>query len=385
MGTSLDAEALRSLRVRVEREVDERGLPSCQYALALGGEIIADATIGEAPTDARYMIFSCSKVLASAVVWRLMGRGLLDPDLPVSTWWPGFAANGKDAITLAHVMTHTAGVPNAVVDAITVDERERRVSEIEAWVPEWQPGTQFEYHPMSAHWILAELVERVVGVDHLTALRELLLDPLGLERLELGVPIGRQGDVQPLTATMAPFTRDELEAEVGATAATAIMEYFAAASTRPAPDAVGLVSTPQGLAAGVPGAGAVSDASTLALLYQELIHDTRHLWDPAVLADATSRIRNDLRSTLGVPAMRGLGIEIGGGGPTRERRWRIGSGFTSPGTFGHSGAGGQIAWADPRTGLSFVFLTNGMDRNYLRTVHRDRALNELAASCVPAP
>ena len=80
--------------------------------------------------------------------------------------------------------------------------------------------------------------------------------------------------------------------------------------------------------------------------------------------------------------MRGYGLEVAGEGTPEERLRRIGSGYTSPATFGHPGAGGQVAWADPASGLSFVFLTNGWDRHLLELVRRPRTIDEHVARCL---
>ena len=52
----------------------------------------------------------------------------------------------------------------------------------------------------------------------------------------------------------------------------------------------------------------------------------------------------------------------------------------SPGTFGHDGAGGQLAWADPETGLSFAYLTNGIDRHLIRQWRRNIGIGSRAAA-----
>jgi CubicO group peptidase (beta-lactamase class C family) len=99
-----------------------------------------------------------------------------------------------------------------------------------------------------------------------------------------------------------------------------------------------------------------------------------------VLHDATRTVVNRHFFYPGVRAMRGLGVEISGDDEGRARR--IGSGATSPAAFGHGGAFGQIAWADPASGLSFAFLTNAADRNMARAITRDRILNAAAVACV---
>jgi CubicO group peptidase (beta-lactamase class C family) len=98
------------------------------------------------------------------------------------------------------------------------------------------------------------------------------------------------------------------------------------------------------------------------------------------LRDAKTNVRNRFPDMIGRPAFRTLGLETAGDDDKADMR--IGAGATSPGTFGHGGAGGQIAWADPATGLSFVFLTNTFDANVVRMYRRDAALTRLAARCV---
>ena len=66
-----------------------------------------------------------------------------------------------------------------------------------------------------------------------------------------------------------------------------------------------------------------------------------------------------------------------------ENRTFLGFGHTnSPRSFGHTGAGGQVAWADPETGISFVYLTNGCDRHPVRQNRRGVGLSSRAAACL---
>src|SRR5699024_6754713 len=97
---------------------------------------------------------------------------------------------------------------------------------------------------------------------------------------------------------------------------------------------------PHVMADGVPGGGAASDAASLALFYQALLHDPKGVWDPEGLRDVTSNVRNRLVAPpLGVVAMRTLGLEVQG--DDDSARFRSGSGVASPQTFGHGGAAGQ--------------------------------------------
>jgi CubicO group peptidase (beta-lactamase class C family) len=366
------------LRAEVQAAVDDAGLVACQYALALDGEVVLTETLGTAATpDARFVIMSSTKPLLASVVLQLIAEGELDPSLPIVTWWPEFGRHGKDVVTLEHVMVHTAGLTNGALTDEGCLDRAGRVAEIEDWALEWEPGTRYEYHGLSAHWILAELIERRTGTDYRAALRERVLDPLGLDRLELGVPADRQGDVQPLGIVGSFPTMEEIEELLGVPLST----ITPSANVAPgAGDLLGIVGRPDLLTAGIPGANAVSDASSLAVFYQHLLHDPKAIWDPAVLHDAKTNVRNVLPDPLGRAAFRTLAFETAGA--DEKAHMRIGAAATSPGTFGHGGAGGQVAWADPVTGLSFVFLTSSVDINIVRQYRRDMRLTTLAAQCV---
>ena len=121
-------------------------------------------------------------------------------------------------------------------------------------------------------------------------------------------------------------------------------------------------------------------ASDLARFYQALLHDPLGLWEPALLADTTGRVRNRLPDRLtGVPANRTLGlVQAGDDGQSAMR----GMGRTvSARAFGHNGAAGQIAFADPETGLSFGYCTNGIDADVIRQWRRVSSIASKAGAC----
>lgn len=357
------------LRHRIEVEVEAGHIPSGQFALAMDGEVLAHETVG-APAGSRYTIFSATKPIVASVIWQLIAEGELDPAEYVSTWWPAFGRHGKAAVTLDQVLQHTAGFPFAQLDWNIVGDRTARVAQMEDWALEWEPGSRFVYHPLSAHWVLAELIALRTGLDHREAVRRRVLDPLGLDRLQLGPTPESGADVRPLQVIGTPITKEELAALMG-------LDFEI-------PDGALLdlspLNDPQTRAAGVPGAGAVSDAASLATFHQALLHDRQHLWDPEVLADATGTVRNRLPDVMGAPAMRTRGLETAGDDAAAPSR--IGMGATSARTFGHNGAHGQIAWTDPASGLSFVFLTDGADADVRREFQRSADLCRLAAACI---
>lgn len=382
--TTVSSTGLAALKERAQIDIDSGVLPSCQYALALDGEVIAFETLGDAQSDARYSIFSATKPIFASLIWQLIADGTLTLLQPVVELWPEFGARGKETVTLEHLLLFTAGFPNAEVSDAAIGDRARSAHEMEQWTAEWQPGSAWSYHGFSAHWVMSELVERTVG-DYRSALRERVLDPLSLPRLELGVPLTRQSDIRRLTDGGEPATAEEVAAFLGL---PRIPEQFvtaaaeAAAGSAASPNAnLQALQRPRILAAGVPGAGGVSDAASLALFYQQLLHNAAGIWDPEVLADVTGHVRNTMAGpNMGVLAMRTLGLEVQGDDPTA--RFRVGSGQASPRTFGHGGAAGQIAWADPESGLSFAYATDGCDLNVIRQAARVRDLAAAAVAVV---
>ena len=162
----IDDAKVDALLARARREVDDGLLPSSQVALAYQGELVAFETFGDATPDTRYLVFSCTKAFVAAAVWALIGDGLVDVQQPVITYVPEFGTNGKDVITVEQVMLHTAGFPHAPLGPPDWETREGRVAAFARWRLNWEPGTSYEYHATSAHWVLAEIIERVTGGDY---------------------------------------------------------------------------------------------------------------------------------------------------------------------------------------------------------------------------
>src|SRR4029453_14513539 len=161
-----DAGRLEERRTRGGREVDAGLLPSCQFALARNGRLAAFESFGGADADTRYVIFSATKAFVAGAAWLLIGEGSLDVERRVTEYIPEFASNGKNVVTVEQVMLNTSGFPRAPLGPPNWTDRDRRVEVFVKWRLNWEPGTAHEYHPTSAHWVLAELIERVSGRDY---------------------------------------------------------------------------------------------------------------------------------------------------------------------------------------------------------------------------
>jgi CubicO group peptidase (beta-lactamase class C family) len=361
-----------SLRDVASSWCERRGLPGAQLAVAHDGEIVAFEAVGDATTSSRFLIWSCTKAVVAAVVWQLVGEGRVVYDVPVAEYIPQFATNGKDVVTVEHVLLHTAGFPLAPLGPLRWATSESRREAFSRWRLNWEPGSRFEYHQLAGGWVLAEIIEAVEGRDYRTVVDERIARPLGLPSFALGVAEDRQGDIAPVVVCGEPATDDD----------------YIAAGWKPlppptvTPHGALMMNTPAALSIGIPGGGAVSTAADVARFYQSLLHDREGLWDPNVLHDATTVIRNRFPddSRWGEPANRTRGLVVRGlDEPFASLRHHFGP-STSPRTFGHDGAGGQIAWADPESGRSFCFLTNGYDANRVQELLRNQELSRAAAA-----
>ncbi|MEX2458703.1 MAG: serine hydrolase domain-containing protein [Actinomycetota bacterium] len=364
----LDPAAVEVLLDRAGRDADESGLPSCQMALARNGRLLLQAAFGDATTESRYPVFSITKALTAGAAWLAIGDGKVDPTTRVVDLVPEFGTNGKAAVTLEHLLTHTAGFPRAPMRPLEGADRAARVARFATWRLDWQPGTQTEYHPSSADWVVAEVVERATGSSLGEVIATRICGPLGLSGLQLGAVDGAL-DVAVI-GSMSEETRVALD-RVGAAATLA----------ETGPEHLLRFNDPQVRAAGVPGAGAIGTAADVARYFQALLRDPVGIWEPEVLQDATGFIRNRMVDPwVRVPANRTLGLRVAGDDGNAVLRG-FGHGV-GPRSFGAAGVGGQVAWADPDSGLSFCYLTNGLDADPVRSFRRQASLSELAARCV---
>jgi CubicO group peptidase (beta-lactamase class C family) len=382
----VDPERLEELFERAQREIREGLLPSVQIAVARCGKIAGMRTFGtvthagqpsKASNDTLYTVFSATKAITSSAVWLLIQDGKLSIEERVADIVPGFGDHGKERITVEQVLTHTSGFPHARLGPPDWYDREGRLKRFREWRLSFEPGTRFEYHPTSGMWVMAEIITRRAGIEFRKFVRERIAEPLGLRNLFVGLPPEENGRVADLVHMGKEISDEELAArglpKLPETEVTEEnLQNFNLARVREL---------------GVPGGGGIMTASDLALFYQALLrdggaHGGRPIWTQDVLRMASEIRTGDLFDPVfRKRANRGLGIIIAGG---RDRNYR---GFGHTGSdlmFGHNGAGGQIAWADPETGISFAYCTNGFDRNWLRLGRRTVGLSSRAALCAMA-
>ena len=289
---------------------------------------------------------------------------------------PEYGTQGKEATTVEQLLIHTSGIPFAPHYQKEWGIPERRMKRFASWRIDHPPGEKFLYHLSANFWPVATIIERLSGQTLADFIRVRIAEPLGLPELRLGLPPAGESQVAD-----GVWVGDALKPEDYKRLGIKGNPVVAAI------DESGLLelNEKETREAGSPSAGCITRAAELVLFYQALLHDGRayegtEVWKPETIADALRIRTGGLRDpVLGCLANRALGIVIAGDDGQANMR---GFGRTnSPRAFGHPGAGGQCAWADPETGISFSFLTNGFDRNEIRMGRRQVALSSLAASC----
>jgi CubicO group peptidase (beta-lactamase class C family) len=332
----LDPARLEKLYQTIERHVADGRYPGAQIAIARHGRLGAFRTFGEArlgqpaADDTLWLLFSQTKMITAGALWQLVDDGAISFADRVADHIPEFERNGKGEITVFQLLTHQGGFPNAQVTPESYLDHARLREEACNFTLEWTPGSRIVYHGLSAHLVAALLIEELTGQDYREAIRQRLLDPLGLSDLYVGVPEA----VQPRTADM-------LHVEDG---------RFVVSER---------VNSPHWKAAGVPGGGGYATAAALAAYYQMLLaggtlNGVRVL-SPRVIQFATRNHSGD-RPDHNTGIVQGRGMTPA----THGESWMPRSmGAIAPvGTFGHGGAGSSFTWADPTAGLTFTYLSN---------------------------
>ena len=359
------------LLARVRREVDAGLLSAAQVALARNGKIAVFATFGDASDHSLFCVFSATKAVTSAAAWILIEEGRLDEEETVADIIPEFASNGKEVIRVGQLFTHTAGFPAAPFRPLDWNDPARRLERYAQWQLNWTPGSRFEYHPSSSMWVIAEIIERRAGQSFQSFVRERIAKPLGLDDLHVGLPDGEQ-DRAALCEHAGDAMTDQDWRDLGLPPPPV---------TEVTEDAILSFNRPEVRAVGVPGGGAFMSAAELALFYQGLLHGGlggQRIWSDAMLNDARRVRTGEMTDLVGTVANRGLGIIVAG---DAKRSFRGFGKTNSQDAFGHSGAGGQLAWADPATGLSLGYCTRTHDRHTIRQGRRGVAISSIAALC----
>jgi len=359
----LDPDALDALW-SATRALYRTGLyPAVQVCIRRHGQVVLDRALGSArgggpddPPDARRepalvstpsLLYSASKALAAMVVHKLDEQRLLHLDDRVCEYIPEFARHKKQWITIRHILSHSAGIPNlppSLMDLELLGDPDRICELLCELEPAHGAGRRLAYHAITGGFVLGEVVRRVTGQDMRAVMAKEVCEPLGMRWTNFGV--------QP-----ADVSRVARDAYTGLPALPPFSWMLQRALGVPFEQVVDLANDPRFLTGVIPAANVVSTAQELCRFYQCLLNegelDGVRVFDPRTVRHATSEqtyLEVDL--TLGLPLRYGLGMMLGGR--------RIGLfGLATPRAFGHLGFTNILGWADPDRALSVAMLTTG--------------------------
>jgi CubicO group peptidase (beta-lactamase class C family) len=324
-------------------------------------------------------VFSSTKGATAVCANLLAQRGQLDMDAPVATYWPEFAAAGKEALPVRYLLSHQAGVP-------AIDRR-LRPEEMQAWnpvadalaaqTPFWEPGTAHGYHALSYGYLVGEVVRRITGRSLGTYFAEEVARPLGIEFF-IGLPAGYEARVSPIVgANFGP---------VGGEGGGAAASDYAKTLLARALNLGGAfrdrewMNRPEWHAAEVPGGNGITNAASLSRLYAALIGPVEGgPTQPLLTADQVERARTVLTfgpdqvfNSVGFALEQEIGLGFWRASPVTP--------FGGEGAFGHGGAGGSYGFADPEHALAVGYVMNQMSAGVLGDPRARRIVQAVYAS-----
>ncbi|QES04579.1 class A beta-lactamase-related serine hydrolase [Streptomyces venezuelae] len=355
--------APRFTAVREAFEANFRGRDELGAAVSVQvhGETVVDLWGGWADAartrpwerDTVVNVWSTTKGVTALCAHLLADRGLLDLDAPVAAYWPEFAAAGKDALPVRHLLSHRAGLcglrePLSLAEFYDWELTTARLAATEPW---WEPGTRSGYHALTYGFLVGEVVRRVTGRRPGAFLREEITGSLGID-FSIGLPEKEAGRAAELVhpRTSAPGEQAAVFAQLEPAAQAALANPLVG---------VAEANSPEWRAAELPAANGHGTARAVAQLYG--IYAGRGLSDGRrILSEAAVE-----RAREGQGAGRDLVLGAGFAHATEcgLGLWLSGPNASygpNPRAFGHDGFGGSCGLADPEAGVSLGYVMNRM-------------------------
>lgn len=339
------------------RKVFEGNLASgadvgASFCATKDGEVIVDLWGGHADAertrpwerDTIVNVYSTTKTMCALTALLVADRGELDFKAPVAKYWPEFAANGKQDVTVAQLMSHSSGL-SGWKEPITGDDLydwEKATSLLAAQAPFWEPGTAPGYHALTQGYLVGEVIRRITGKTVGTVFREEIAEPLGAD-FHIGLPASEDHRVADLIPP-PPGTA------IGAGQQSEIQRNM---TSNPGIDVLA-TRTRAWRGAEIPAAGGTGNARSVALVHTILANGGEAM-GKRFMSEAGVRKALELQVegqdlVLGVPARFGLGFGLGGGAVP----------MPSPNAMYWGGYGGSVIIIDMDTRMTYAYAMNKM-------------------------
>jgi CubicO group peptidase (beta-lactamase class C family) len=378
-------EALQAVWTNLENLYRSGIHPAIQIAVRRHGKVLLNRSIGHVsgngpndPANARkvlatpltpFNIFSASKAITAMVAHLLNQRHQIHLDDPVCEYIPEFGVHKKQWITIRHVLTHRAGMPNLPPEAMNLAQLEDPDGILQMlcdMVPSWRPGRRLAYHAITGGYLIGEIVKRVTGKDIRTYLREEILRPLGFRWMNYGVA---KRDVPRVAHNY--FT--------GPPPLPPLSIVLQRALGVPFREVAEQSNDERFLTSIIPSGNVIATADELSRFYQLLLNggelDGVRIFEPQTVRRAVSEhsyLEFDL--TLTLPIRYGMGFMLGG-------KWLSLYGPDTQYAFGHLGFSNILSWADPERQITVALLTSGKPLVYPEVYYLYEATRQIGLAC----
>jgi CubicO group peptidase (beta-lactamase class C family) len=311
-------------------------------------------------TKTRVLIWSATKGLASACLLHLCDREKIALSRRVAEFWPEYGGNGKADTTLLHVLSHQSGQPALRNREISFLEHEAVAETLASQEPFWKPGSAHGYHARTYGFLVDELVRRIAGINVGAYFRKIFATPLGLD-LWIGLPQELADDVAPIFAarrTREASGEDPFYSELAKQDSLTFKAF-----TTPAGLMVPSVMNRAEIRTQVlPSFGGIGTAESLATFYYRTFCEPT-FFSPERIAEFSETVASGIDAILRVPTAFAAGFMKD---PVSNAGQKLRSLFgPSSSAFGQPGAGGSLAFADPKNNVAFAYVMNQMEPGLL--------------------
>jgi CubicO group peptidase (beta-lactamase class C family) len=309
--------------------------------------------------DTIVLFWSATKGLGSACLLHALREQSIPLERRVADFWPEFGQAGKNAITLAQLLSHQAGL-SALDEPVDVLDYPAVIAALEKQKPLWPPGTAHGYHARTFGFLVDECLRRITGQRVSEYWREKFGEPLALD-IWLGLPKAEQSRTATIYAAKAGGEQNPAEfyrelAKPG----TLVRKTF----TSPAGlHSIAAMNTAQNRATDIVSFSGIGSASSLAKFYGMLANggeiDGKRYFKAETIAWMSTTFAAGTDRILQIPTAFSAGFMKD---PPGSPRRIFGPSHSA---FGHPGAGGSNAFADPENGIGFAYVMNQMEQSLL--------------------